>query len=94
MDISASYIHILAETYPSRTICHSNAAWRGAKKRKRADTDAADQGILQKRPLRIGACEHDRQRYYCKERGGSSICEHGRQRYSCKECGGAIKKKQ
>ena len=36
-----------------------------------------------------GICEHGRQRYKCKECGGSSICEHGRRRYSCKECGGS-----
>ena len=35
------------------------------------------------------ACPHGRDRYYCKECGGSGICEHGRIRYSCKECGGA-----
>ena len=33
-------------------------------------------------------CPHGRQRYDCKERGGSGICEHGRRRYDCKECGG------
>lgn len=34
-------------------------------------------------------CEHNRQRCFCKECGGSSMCEHGRQRYYCKDCGGA-----
>ena len=93
-DISASCLDILAAMSSSRTIDHSVAASRGTKKRKSADTEAADQGILHKRPLRIGACEQGHQRYYCKECGGAGICEHGRERYSCKECGGAIKKKQ
>jgi hypothetical protein len=34
-------------------------------------------------------CEHGRQKYTCKQCGGSSICEHGRHRYACKPCGGA-----
>ena len=33
-------------------------------------------------------CEHGRNRYACKECGGSRFCEHGRQRRQCKECGG------
>ena len=33
-------------------------------------------------------CEHGRNRYACKECGGSRFCEHGRQRSVCKECGG------
>ena len=37
----------------------------------------------------VWTSEHGRQRYSCKECGGSGICEHGRQRYSCKECGGS-----
>ena len=35
------------------------------------------------------ACPHGRQRFHCKECGGSGICEHGRQRSQCKECGGS-----
>ena len=89
MEMSASCLHILAATSSSRTIDHSNAASRDTKKRKRADKDAADQGILHKKPIRRGACEHGRVRYRCKECGGAGVCEHGRQRYSCKECGGA-----
>ena len=34
-------------------------------------------------------CPHGRQRYFCKECGGSGICEHGRVRSQCKECGGS-----
>ena len=94
MEMSASCLHILAATSSSRTIDHSNAASHDTKKRKRADKDSADQGILHKKPLRRGACEHGRQRSQCKECGGAGICEHGRVRYQCKECGGAIKKKQ
>ena len=33
-------------------------------------------------------CPHGRQRYSCKECGGSGICEHGRRRSTCKDCGG------
>ena len=36
-----------------------------------------------------GPCEHGRQKYQCKECGGSGICEHGRQKNQCKECGGS-----
>ena len=35
-------------------------------------------------------CEHGRNRYACKECGGSRFCEHGRHRSHCKECGGGI----
>ena len=89
MDMSASCLHILAATSSSQTIDHSVAASRGTKKRKRADKDAADQGILHKRPRQRGTCEHGRQRSICKKCGGASICEHGRVRSKCKECGGA-----
>jgi len=34
-------------------------------------------------------CEHNRQRSYCKDCGGSGICEHMRKRSLCKQCGGA-----
>jgi hypothetical protein len=34
-------------------------------------------------------CPHGRQRYRCKECGGSGLCEHGRRRSRCKECGGS-----
>ena len=34
-------------------------------------------------------CEHGRERYYCKDCGGSGICKHGRQRSICKDCGGS-----
>ena len=33
-------------------------------------------------------CPHNRQRYECKECGGSQICEHNRLRSRCKECDG------
>ena len=33
-------------------------------------------------------CEHGRERYRCKDCGGSSFCEHGRQRSRCKDYGG------
>ena len=34
-------------------------------------------------------CPHGRQRYRCKECGGSGICEHGRRRSQCRECKGS-----
>ena len=38
-------------------------------------------------PLKL--CEHGKQRYRCKDCGGSGICEHGRRRRLCKDCGGS-----
>ena len=32
-------------------------------------------------------CEHDKQKRYCKDCGGSDICEHGKQKRYCKDCG-------
>lgn len=34
-------------------------------------------------------CEHNRERYECKECGGGRICEHDRQRSQCRDCGGS-----
>ena len=34
-------------------------------------------------------CEHNRNKYYCKECGGSQICQHNREKSRCKECGGS-----
>ena len=34
-------------------------------------------------------CEHGRQKFRCKDCGGSGICEHGRVKYQCKDCGGS-----
>ena len=36
-----------------------------------------------------GICEHNRQRWYCKDCGGGGICEHDRERSKCKDCGGS-----
>ena len=33
-------------------------------------------------------CIHGRQKYTCKDCGGSGICEHSRRRSQCKDCGG------
>ena len=33
-------------------------------------------------------CEHGREKYRCKQCGGSQICEHGRHKSQCKECDG------
>lgn len=35
------------------------------------------------------ACEHGRNKYTCKECGGSAICKHNREKYQCKDCGGS-----
>jgi len=34
-------------------------------------------------------CEHNREKYRCKECGGNGICEHDRRKSSCKICGGS-----
>ena len=34
-------------------------------------------------------CIHDKQKYRCKECGGSSICIHNKQKTQCKECRGS-----
>jgi hypothetical protein len=34
-------------------------------------------------------CEHGKNKYICKECGGSQICQHGKQKSKCKECGGS-----
>jgi hypothetical protein len=34
-------------------------------------------------------CDHNRERRYCKECGGSQICQHNRVRAQCKDCGGS-----
>ena len=34
-------------------------------------------------------CEHGKEKYHCKECGGSGICEHGKRKSDCKECGGS-----
>lgn len=35
-----------------------------------------------------GKCPHGRQKYYCRDCGGSGICEHDRRKELCKHCGG------
>jgi len=41
--------------------------------------------------LKIGEsmCEHNKDRFRCKECKGSSICKHNRDRFKCKECNGS-----
>ena len=34
-------------------------------------------------------CEHNKERRYCVDCGGSQICEHNRIRSTCKDCGGS-----
>ena len=60
-------------------------------KRKRAPhkKGPCEHGVKYRSTCKVcSACPHGRQRYRCKECGGSSICEHGRIRSQCKECGG------
>ena len=33
-------------------------------------------------------CEHNKQKYQCKECGGTQICPHNKRKSNCKECGG------
>lgn len=39
--------------------------------------------------LKMGKCEHNREKSRCKECGGSRICKHGKIKSRCKECGGS-----
>jgi len=41
------------------------------------------------KPTNKYICEHGKEKYYCKECGGSCLCEHDKRKYSCKECGGS-----
>ncbi len=34
----------------------------------------------------MSKCEHNKQKYYCKECGGAGICKHNKNKYFCKEC--------
>ena len=34
-------------------------------------------------------CEHNKEKYKCKDCNGSSICEHNKEKYKCKDCGGS-----
>ena len=38
---------------------------------------------------RRGICQHNKQKSYCKECGGSQICIHKKNKSFCKECGGS-----
>ena len=47
---------------------------------------------VQKRPRKAKKrkkCPHNRERYRCKDCGGSSICPHNRVKSQCKDCGGS-----
>jgi hypothetical protein len=37
----------------------------------------------------IKKCEHNKQKFYCKECGGGAYCEHNKYKYTCKDCGGS-----
>ena len=60
-------------------------------KRKRAPPTKGpcEHGVKYRSKCKVcGACPHGRERYKCKECGGSQICVHGRECSKCKECGG------
>jgi len=44
---------------------------------------------LNKRNANGRICEHNKQRCYCKECGGSQICKHNKHKKACKECKGS-----
>ena len=56
----------------------------GAASRKRGVSSPSN-GSSRKR----AKCTHGREKYRCKECGGSGICVHGREKQQCKECGGS-----
>ena len=37
----------------------------------------------------MSKCEHGKNKYFCKECGGSQICIHSKNKAKCKECGGS-----
>jgi len=37
----------------------------------------------------MSKCEHNKDKYYCKECGGKGICQHGKYKHNCIECGGS-----
>jgi hypothetical protein len=60
--------------------------------KKRDDTfkKSCDECLEKQRARRVrDKCPHNRDRYRCKDCGGSGICPHNRQRYLCKVCGGS-----
>jgi hypothetical protein len=64
---------------------------KGTKRKRAPNTKGpCEHGVKYRSNCKVcSACPHGRQRFRCKECGGSGICEHGRQRPHCKECGGA-----
>ena len=64
---------------------------QGAKRKRAPHTKGpCEHGVKPRSKCKVcSGCPHGRDRYMCKECGGSQICEHGRQRYRCKECRGA-----
>ena len=68
-----------------------DATKKGVKRKRGPPTKGpCEHGVKPRSKCKVcNACPHGRQRYYCKECGGSGFCEHGRVRFTCKECGGA-----
>ena len=67
---------------------NSNAKASAQKSSSSNRTNASNKQIKIRTPKK-GDCEHGRNKYHCKECGGSSICQHGRIKTTCKECGGS-----
>ena len=65
-----------------------DASNKGTKRKRAPPTKGpCEHGVKPRSKCKVcNACPHGRQRYYCKECGGSGICEHGRVRSKCKEC--------
>ena len=61
----------------------SAASWVLCTSASRRRTSCKNVGMVKNKK-----CEHGRQRFICKDCGGSGICEHGRRRTQCKDCGG------
>ena len=68
-----------------------DATVKGTKRKRAPHTKGpCEHGVKYRSQCKVCLkCEHGRNRYACKECGGSRFCEHGRQRSRCKECGGA-----
>ena len=82
----------LQSAAPAALVANKAKKARNAEKQAVSESRAwkAKAGGLKRKGAAI--CEHSRekrQRYLCKECGGSGICQHNRQKRKCKECGGS-----
>ena len=70
---------------------NKDATKKGVKRKRAPPTKGpCEHGVKYRSQCKVCLkCEHGRNRYACKECGGSRFCEHGRHRSHCKECGGS-----